>query len=1419
VASKKLRHPTLTVKRGRDAREVRKGRANSFRGETNGGSATFLKRGPTLELAWEAHAMLVLDVQTPALRGLKLLHAPSQDQAYAPSEADSKESQAELILEWVENTPIHAQASSAVRAGTLIQWLEPLLQRLHATHQVGWVHGDIKPSNVLSTKAGPLLVDWAFATAAGSRLRGGTPGYLAPELRGSGYAGAAADIFALGVALAEWILSPTASLDDTASEKCDGPPSLAQARACLETLGLAEMLADVPARRPSCASLLARVGLEPASFSTKSAYLTFRSDELWLAATRPNTKVVEQGTAGAWLAHYIETLFPILSTCGSTRPRADSEIFVGDFESDPSYELDALGPYATRRLFARYPNSALETALGVAWGTSVSAPQSEQAATKPLDPMQLLLALAQGTASERDLRNAGTQPDARSGTTADATLCRCRALFWLERGNLAEALHELQGRREPQLLLIRAEIERRAHDHVACASTLQELAHAYPTQANVATKLRARFAWDQGDYATASELAKQSGHAEVLGLIAYRELRFDEGLRAVDDALRELPRAASGPLGDHSHERLEGVRGMLLHGKGESAAAMSAFARASDSAALREADLAEATYRTGLAASAYDAGFLATAIEASERAAFLFEQLGERSRAASCHLTTAKTHLLVGALDQASERLQVALQLAPRNPSEPTLLFALATKVELLAVKELSSTATPKGEDSTSSSVNSAAYEQSVEAFFKACRIATAEARVRASANLILALVRSHQVSQSVDSAATLCRMIEANETSLSPLAIVERHIALTAMSDQQTQDAAKFTAAFQPFWQRGPFNIRLEACLRLHAEARTRLDEALEQRTINVLENIFENLTADWPTAYFSHQDSSLRLLFGSTYPLVASSTSKQERALTGKDVRAARDMRDLHALLLKLGTPQSLREILSRVLESVASYTGVERALVLLPFRDRLVPRSSRSLGHNIRGSQLRFSLSLSRQALEEEKPVFAENPLEAETTFTAAAYDASQTRMDGRPPRPATGISLLSLGIRRAVAWPLRLRGETLGVLYLDDRTSSRPFAEAERQWMQCVSTLAACALANTREHVLARRALRKSALNQAALAKKLVDERAALETVSGKLSRLQANATFPRLCGASVSMLALFQMMDRYAKVEAPVLVLGESGTGKELVARSLHEHGPRSNKPFVAENCSALSESLLESALFGHAKGSFTGAVQSTSGLFAQADGGTLFLDEVGEMSLAMQAKLLRVLETGEVRPVGAPRVQKVNVRIIAATHRDLQAMVREKRFREDLYYRLSVLVIAVPPLRERKDDIPLLVQHFLRKHDDKGRTTTAAALDKLTAHPWPGNVRQLENELRRAVVLSDGTIDVAHLSAEVSGAKLRAAPPLESSLDVREHVDAVHRTLIEEAMKRTDGNVTQAASLLGLSRFGLIKIQERLGIR
>jgi len=246
----------------------------------------------------------------------------------------------------------------------------------------------------------------------------------------------------------------------------------------------------------------------------------------------------------------------------------------------------------------------------------------------------------------------------------------------------------------------------------------------------------------------------------------------------------------------------------------------------------------------------------------------------------------------------------------------------------------------------------------------------------------------------------------------------------------------------------------------------------------------------------------------------------------------------------------------------------------------------------------------------------------------------------------------------------------------------------------------------------------------------------------------------------IVGDSPRMQAVFALIEKVAPANVSVLILGETGTGKELVARALHEHGRRKGKPFVAENCAAVPANLLESELFGHAKGSFTGAVRDRKGHFVSAHGGTVFLDEIGDMPLAMQSKLLRVLQDGEVRPVGSNEVRKVDVRIVAATNKDLAAMCAERRFREDLYFRLNVVSIELPPLRERAGDVRHLVRYLLRECErEAGRELAISeeALRALEDWSWPGNVRELENEVRRAAVLGTGTIEPQDLSPALVG--------------------------------------------------------------
>jgi DNA-binding NtrC family response regulator len=314
------------------------------------------------------------------------------------------------------------------------------------------------------------------------------------------------------------------------------------------------------------------------------------------------------------------------------------------------------------------------------------------------------------------------------------------------------------------------------------------------------------------------------------------------------------------------------------------------------------------------------------------------------------------------------------------------------------------------------------------------------------------------------------------------------------------------------------------------------------------------------------------------------------------------------------------------------------------------------------------------------------------------------------------------------------------------------------------------------------------------------------------------RPQLHVPPPGLIGRTAGMLAVYKQIAHAANATAPVLVAGESGTGKELVARAIHANGRRAARAFVPINCGALTESVLESELFGHTRGSFTGAIADTKGIFEQANGGTVFLDEIGETSAALQVKLLRVLQEGEVRPVGASRMVRVDVRVLAATNVDLEREVAQQRFRQDLFYRLSVIVIQVPALRDRREDIPLLVDTFLQNACSRaGRHVelTPAAVSALTAYRWPGNVRELENTIERLVVFSRGsTIDVADLPFRAA-----SAPELHERLFVDlPPLDEIERRYLLHVIEQVGGNRTRAAEVLGIDRRTLYRMAERFGI-
>jgi len=347
--------------------------------------------------------------------------------------------------------------------------------------------------------------------------------------------------------------------------------------------------------------------------------------------------------------------------------------------------------------------------------------------------------------------------------------------------------------------------------------------------------------------------------------------------------------------------------------------------------------------------------------------------------------------------------------------------------------------------------------------------------------------------------------------------------------------------------------------------------------------------------------------------------------------------------------------------------------------------------------------------------------------------------------------------------------------------------------------------------------------------------------ALEREVRELRREVAQRASPgeRLVGKSPVLLEIFKTIGKVASSDVPVLITGESGTGKELVARALHAASARTEAPFVALNAAAIPRELLESELFGHERGAFTGAVEARAGRFREADRGTLFLDEIGDMPLELQAKLLRVLQSGELTPVGGRRTEHVDVRILAATHRDLDAEVREGRFREDLLYRLRVVPIELPPLRERPEDIPILAEHFVARYADELGTGPRWLADEtnrhLSAYTWPGNVRELENAVKRALVLSSGEVlapdDFAFLSTPadrapgVASLELLVAAEVTAGLassdahDLYQRVlERVERPLLEAVLAHTGGNQIRAAAILGINRNTLRKKILELGL-
>ncbi|HEY1817642.1 MAG TPA: sigma 54-interacting transcriptional regulator [Kofleriaceae bacterium] len=451
-------------------------------------------------------------------------------------------------------------------------------------------------------------------------------------------------------------------------------------------------------------------------------------------------------------------------------------------------------------------------------------------------------------------------------------------------------------------------------------------------------------------------------------------------------------------------------------------------------------------------------------------------------------------------------------------------------------------------------------------------------------------------------------------------------------------------------------------------------------------------------------------------------------------------------------------------------------------------------------------RFALAVSRQRNASGSPTGPDPVRASRAVLRRVLADRAAVLTANAQEELSTSESIMGGQILSMLAMPLWRGDDIIGLIQADNRASTHMFDDRDLEVALLLGSQAALAVDNA---TLVQRL-------------RVAEERARGENVY--LKRRETKIKFDNIIGESPAMKAVFNQLERVIDTRATVCIEGETGTGKELIASAIHYQSQRRDKMFVAQNCAALPENLLESELFGHKRGAFTSADSDKKGLFEIADGGTLFLDEMGEMPMSLQAKLLRVLQEGTIRPVGATTEKQVDVRIICATNRDLAAEVEKSRFRQDLYYRLMVFPIKLPTLRERREDIPALAGHFLKRYAEEYRVELPGfsqdALDALASYAWPGNIRELENEVQRIVIQAETGhwIEVTDLSPrlrKIEGTVTRIAPKQGT---LKEMMEQVERWLIAEALRDHGNNKTKTAATLGITREGLHKKLAKFGV-
>jgi transcriptional regulator with GAF, ATPase, and Fis domain len=522
-----------------------------------------------------------------------------------------------------------------------------------------------------------------------------------------------------------------------------------------------------------------------------------------------------------------------------------------------------------------------------------------------------------------------------------------------------------------------------------------------------------------------------------------------------------------------------------------------------------------------------------------------------------------------------------------------------------------------------------------------------------------------------------------------------------------------------------------------------------------------------------------------------------------------ASREIRTLKSILEvcnQFNASQDFTDLLNKIIDAAISVFGARRGFLLLDTGQLLEAIVSRNYLEEDEGD-LKISRTLAGKVFTSGVGVWSGNA-QADPEFLGAR-------------------SIRDLGIRSVLCAPLRSAGKIVGAVYLDNHVEEDAFTAGDLEFLGAFSDLAGIAVEDARLQGMLAQTEQELRRRNAHLEEEMHTRILELESVREQLRirerELRGRDVYGDIVAQSEAMHGVFDVLDRVSGSALPVVIHGETGTGKELVARAIHHNGPRGAGPFVGLNCAAIPETLLESELFGYVKGAFSGANQDSDGLFVQASGGTLFLDEIGDMDTNLQAKLLRALELGEVRPVGGKAPVAVDVRIICATNKDLPSLVAEGSFREDLLYRLNVLQVVLPALRDRKEDIPLLAAHFLKvylKREEKDPQSlgfTASALEALVGRAWPGNVRELRNTVERAALFAEtDRISTEELERQFPSGEEEAVARFAG--DFKTSRARFEKAYLEEMLTRHRGNVTKAAEEAQVQRVYFHRLIKKYGI-